>query len=134
MTFQVGDEVIVTKVIDGRDDCYGYVIYARAEERLVIREVRGPHTYIVSKVQGRDTFWAYDSELELHRGVNEDLSSLAYSIRFQNEFHNHVFDSWDRVAKILREFKKKKHKGFYLEVEELCGGRGYRVKVFKETT
>lgn len=47
--------------------------------------------------------------------------SLAYSVTLLK---------WTDVAKALREFKKKRNAGFYLEVTELYDDQ-YQVKVYK---
>jgi len=40
--------------------------------------------------------------------------------------------AWDKVSQILKEFKKRKHTGFYFDVQELSRERGYLVKVYKD--
>jgi hypothetical protein len=72
-------------------------------------------------------FEAYES---LPTSYHKD-PRLAYSIVVESPLIGHD-KAWERVAKILREFKKKKHKGFHFEVEELARKLGYKIKVYKD--
>ena len=137
MAYAVGDELVALYSITGRDDSYGHVFYACPGDHLIVRGVTSPgpynrrmtYTYTVSKINCTDTFNAREGEVQLFRGVDEDLSNLAYSVTFDEVRHE---DNWVRVQKILKLFKQKKHKGFYLEVIERANKRGYTVRVFKD--
>lgn len=138
MAYEVGDVVEAVTNLVTDCDVYGPSLCAKAGEHLVISAVRSPFSYRAHKASIKkpgpgDEFYVRDSELELVRGVNEDLSNLAYSVVFDPEINRlGTLDSWDKVAKVLKLFKQKKHKGFYLEVEELARGRGYKVRVFRD--
>jgi hypothetical protein len=43
--------------------------------------------------------------------------------------HDVILERWEDVARVLREYKKKKHSQFYLEVHELQDR--YTVKVYR---
>lgn len=134
MTFKVGDIVVATKQLISDDEFYGAYVCAQTDEKLVIAEIRSIVSYNVHKASikspsGHDMFYVRDSELELVRGVDEDLSNLAYSLII-NEFRHD--QNWAKVEKILKLFKQKKHQGFYLEVEERDRGRGFKIRVFRE--
>ena len=46
--------------------------------------------------------------------------------------HQVTVDDWAHVARVMVEYKKKKHAQFYLHVDELA--EGYCVQVFKKVT
>ena len=89
------------------------------------------HKTSIKEPNPYDLFQVRRTKLELVRSISEDTTNLVHSIVVESLLIGHD-KAWERVAKILREFKKKKHKGFYFEVEELARKRGYRVKVFKD--
>lgn len=138
--FNVGDVVRTTNDIIGcEDDFYGHIRYAKGGDHLEILKVLSPSRYDVKVVKRYDnehnfnqTFWVYGCELELVKGVNEDLSNLAYSVIVKPQYYRNLgrLDSWPEVVKILKAFKKKKNKGFYVEVNELTNNRGHSVKIF----
>ncbi len=136
MTYEVGD--IVTGHVDlVSDGDYGAWLCAKAGEHLVVRRILSPVSYEVHKMSvvnplGCDLFYVRDSEIDFVRSISEDRSNLAYVIHATPWHYGDMHKAWDKVSAILREFKKKKHAGFYLEVEELTRGRGFAVKVFKE--
>ena len=134
MTFKVGDIVVATKQLISDDEFYGAYVCAQTDEKLVIAEIRSIVSYNVHKASismpsAHDIFYVGDDELELVRGIDEDLSNLAYSIIIDELRHD---QNWAKVEKILRLFKQKKHQGFYLEVEERDRGRGFKIRVFRE--
>jgi len=132
MTFEVGDIVEANQILDGRDDFYGHITYALTGDKLKVLRVMSPVSYEVQKVRGGDAFHARATELDLIRPVHGD-QNLVHAIRIEHSW-NRVgkVDAWIRVAKILRLYKQKKHRGFYLDVEELNNNRGFRVKVYRD--
>ena len=137
MAYEVGDVVEAVTNLVTDCDVYGPSLCAKAGEHLVISAVRSPFSYRAHKASIKkpgpgDEFYVRDSELELVRGVNEDLSNLAYSVKFETWQCGGEEKAWDKVAKILREFKKKRNTGFYLEVEEHGRKRGYKNQEYKE--
>jgi hypothetical protein len=44
-----------------------------------------------------------------------------------------IFTRWIDVNKAMKEFKKKRHAAFYLEVKDL-GDERFRVRVYKHAT
>lgn len=136
--FKVGD-IVAGNVDLISDGDFGAWLCAKAGEHLVVKRIISPVSYEVYKKsienpQDYDLFWVREKELDLVRGINEDRSNLAYVINATKLHYGSMDKAWDKVASILREFKKKKHAGFYIEVEELSRVRGYMVKVFKETS
>ena len=135
-TFEVGD--IVAPVANlYSDDGYGSShLCASKGERLTVHTIFSKFSYEVHKTSIKepkpyDLFRVGRTELELVRSISEDTTNLVYSIVVESLLIGHD-KAWERVAKILREFKKKKHKGFYLDVEEMQRNRGYKIKVYKE--
>jgi len=133
MTLQVGDIVeSLTEIVSGDD--YGNWLCAKAGDRLVVHKHLQGSLYEVHQAwktpDTRDKFWIRESEVELVRAVNEDTSNLAYSIKINYWDAGGRDRAWDQVAKILREFKKRKHAGFYFDVQE-CR-HGCVVKVYKD--
>lgn len=133
MTLQVGDIVeSLIEVVSGDD--YGTWLCAKAGDRLVVfSHIRGGMYEVYQAWKTPDThdkFWIRESEVELVRAVNEDTTNLAYSIKVDYWAAGGKDKAWDQVAKILREFKKRKHAGFYFDVQE-CR-HGYVVKVYKD--
>lgn len=122
--FKVGDYVrLVKTIIEPPDEHSPGGVLAREGETVVIRRFTEPkytYTIAVSHEGVRDSsFLVSADEIEL---IEENTDLLAYDVKLEG---------WTRVAKALREFKKKRHKGFYLDVKDL-GRDIYHVKVYKE--
>lgn len=128
--FNVGDRVLVTKLIaEGPDECSPGGVLARRGELLVIRMIysSGAYPIYVSHEDVLDSAFGVtldeisDTLDEIKPiTIDENGGKLAYDVKISG---------WSSVAKIMREFKKKKHRGFYLEVNDL-GSEFYQVKVY----
>lgn len=134
--FKVGD-IVAANIDLISDGDYGAWLCAKAGEHLVVKRIISPVSYEVYKKsienpKDYDLFWVRGTELDMIRAIDEDLTNLAYRINVDPIYYGGMDKAWDKVSAILREFKKKKHRGFYIEVEELSRKRGYMVKVFKD--
>jgi hypothetical protein len=137
-TFQPGDILKTLVSITGHDDFFGSLLYAPQGCKLTVNKVLTPgYRYEVHLASNNspgmgDLFWVRHDEVMLLKSVTEDTSNLVHSVVLERDYTKRNDDPWDRVAKILREYKKKKNKGFYVNVEELPKKLGYWVKVYKE--
>ncbi len=129
--YKVGDKVTVNRhIIEDANDCHPSFILANPGDVLFVRDVR---THEESRFQ------LYIS----HEGVDGSFGVMLEEVRPlepltspNNLVYSVQFESWNSVAAMLKEFKKKRHKGFYFEVEEGPFGPynrvEYRVRVFKD--
>ena len=136
-TLKVGDIVAAhTDIVSDND--YWVELCANAGEHLVVyRHLRGEIYEVHRAALPPETdrkFWIRESEVDLIRAIDEDRSNLAYVLHATPWHYGGMDKAWDKVAQILKEFKKRKHTGFYFDVEELSRKRGYMVKVFKDRT
>lgn len=118
----IGDKIIVVRdIYQPPDECHPGGVLARAGETLIIRGTGKSFPFYVS-----------------HEGVERSSFGIQWDEFYQAPQNNdrlcyHVkVDSWAKVAKALREFKKKRHvkEGFYPDVQDL-GGEIYEIRIFK---
>lgn len=133
-TFKVGDIIAAHKDIISGDD-YGNWLCAKAGEHLVVyKHLRGTmhEVHLARSPSTTDQkFWIREAEVDLVRAIDEDRTNLAYVLHATPWHYGSLDKAWDKVAQILKEFKKRKHAGFYFDVEELSRGRGYMIKVYR---
>lgn len=134
-TFKVGDIVASHNDIVSDNEYWSELCASAGEYLVVCRHLYGT-TYEVHKVNESPKlcrkFCIRATEVDLVRSVDEDRTNLAYVLRATTTHYGTLEKAWDKVAQILKEFKKRKHSKFYFDVEELSRGRGYMVKVFKD--
>ena len=134
-TFKVGDIIASHKDIVSDDD-YGCWLCAKAGEHLVVhKHLQGSLYEVYRAAESANTdhkFWIRKSEVDLIRAIDEDRTNLVYVLHATPWHYGSMDKAWDKVAQILKEFKKRKHAGFYFDVEELSRKRGYMVKVYRD--
>jgi hypothetical protein len=121
----VGDKVIAKiDITQGADEDGPAQVFATKGTPLVVRRIGQQCLHVSHEDITDQSFRVFDGE------VIDFLpdGKLTYAVTVQK---------WERVAKIIREFKKKKHVGYFLDVEELPSSVSpefayYRVWVYKE--
>lgn len=135
MTLNVGDIVAAHKDILS-DNEYWVELCAKAGENLVVfQHIRGGLYEVYRKALPPDTYHKFcirEDEVDLVRAVDEDRTNLVYVLHAPPWRYGGMHKAWDKVSQILKEFKKRKHTGFYFDVQELSRERGYLVKVYKD--
>jgi len=143
--FSEGDILLVIDDIfcDARDWGYGGMhLLANKGEKLVVLQTLSSTMATVRKqdkpnASERDMFIVTNKNVVVLRKADESEDNLVYSVIFPYEksYHRGKYEDkmWQKVNGVLREFKKKKHSGFYFDIEELPMNAGCKIKVYKDT-
>lgn len=130
--YKVGDKVTVNRrIIEDANECHPSHVLAEQGDVLFVREIRTPTD--PSRFQ---LYISHENVTGSFGVMRDEIRSLEPLTSHDNLVYSVQFESWNSVAAVLKEFKKKRHKGFYFEVEEGPFGPynrvEYRVRVFKD--
>lgn len=118
---KIGDRVTATRLIyEGPNEDTPGGVYAQPGTVLIVRGFDYGERYPV-RVSHEDVERAYFGVEHDEIEIIETRKNLAYHVKV---------DGWPKVNQIMKEFKKKRHANFSLEVTDL-GLEVYRVKVFQ---